>query len=213
MKWNEAMLRLYAITDRSWLKGESLLMQVEKAIRGGATMIQLREKDIPFDAFLKEAIEMKALCARYDVPLIINDDVEVALRSGADGVHVGQEDMDPAAIRKIADRDLIVGVTAKTVEQALAAQRAGTDYLGSGAVFGSATKQNAKKMSRETLSAICAAVQIPVVAIGGIHRNNISELHSTGISGVAVVSGIFAAEDIEGECRALLKLAREVSER
>lgn len=213
MKWNEAMLRLYAITDRSWLKGESLLMQVEKAIRGGATMIQLREKDMPFDAFLKEAIEMKALCARYDVPLIINDDVEVALRSGADGVHVGQEDMDPAAIRKIADRDLIVGVTAKTVEQALAAQRAGADYLGSGAVFGSATKQNAKKMSRETLSAICAAVQIPVVAIGGIHRNNISELHSTGISGVAVVSGIFAAEDIEGECRALLKLAREVSER
>ena len=213
MKLNENMLRLYAVTDRSWLRGETIFDQVEAAIRGGATLIQLREKELPFDAFLDEAIEMKALCERCNVPLIINDNVEIALRSGADGVHVGQDDMRAADIRKMAGRNLIVGVTAKTVEQALDAQAAGADYLGSGAVFGSSTKTNARPMTRETLSAICAAVDIPVVAIGGINRNNISELRGTGISGVAVVSGIFAAEDIEAECRLLLDLAREVSGR
>ena len=213
MKLNENMLRLYAVTDRSWLRGETIFDQVEAAIRGGATLIQLREKELPFDAFLDEAIEMKALCERCNVPLIINDNVEIALRSGADGVHVGQDDMRAEDIRKMAGRNLIVGVTAKTVEQALDAQAAGADYLGSGAVFGSTTKTNARPMTRETLSAICAAVDIPVVAIGGINRNNISELLGTGISGVAVVSGIFAAEDIEEECRLLLDLAREVSGR
>lgn len=213
MKLNENMLRLYAVTDRSWLRGETIFDQVEAAIRGGATLIQLREKELSFDAFLDEAIEMKALCERCNVPLIINDNVEIALRSGADGVHVGQDDMRAVDIRKMAGRNLIVGVTAKTVEQALDAQAAGADYLGSGAVFGSSTKTNARPMTRETLSAICAAVDIPVVAIGGINRNNISELRGTGISGVAVVSGIFAAEDIEAECRLLLDLAREVSGR
>ena len=213
MKLNENMLRLYAVTDRNWLRGETIFDQVEAAIRGGATLIQLREKELPFDAFLDEAIEMKALCERCNVPLIINDNVEIALRSGADGVHVGQDDMRAEDIRKMAGRNLIVGVTAKTVEQALDAQAAGADYLGSGAVFGSTTKTNARPMTRETLSAICAAVDIPVVAIGGINRNNISELLGTGISGVAVVSGIFAAEDIEEECRLLLDLAREVSGR
>lgn len=213
MKLNENMLRLYAVTDRSWLRGETIFDQVEAAIRGGATLIQLREKELPFDAFLDEAIEMKALCERCNVPLIINDNVEIALRSGADGVHVGQDDMRAEDIRKMAGRNLIVGVTAKTVEQALDAQAAGADYLGSGAVFGSTTKTNARPMTRETLSAICAAVDIPVVAIGGINRDNISELNGTGVSGVAVVSGIFAAEDIEAECRLLLDLAREVSGR
>ena len=213
MKLNENMLRLYAVTDRSWLRGETIFDQVEAAIRGGATLIQLREKELSFDAFLDEAIEMKALCERCNVPLIINDNVEIALRSGADGVHVGQDDVRAEDIRKMAGRNLIVGVTAKTVEQALDAQAAGADYLGSGAVFGSTTKTNARPMTRETLSAICAAVDIPVVAIGGINRNNISELRGTGISGVAVVSGIFAAEDIEAECRLLLDLAREVSGR
>ena len=213
MKLNENMLRLYAVTDRNWLRGETIFDQVEAAIRGGATLIQLREKELPFDEFLDEAIEMKALCERCNVPLIINDNVEIALRSGADGVHVGQDDMRAVDIRKMAGRNLIVGVTAKTVEQALDAQAAGADYLGSGAVFGSSTKTNARPMTRETLSAICAAVDIPVVAIGGINRNNISELRGTGISGVAVVSGIFAAEDIEAECRLLLDLAREVSGR
>ena len=213
MKLNENMLRLYAVTDRNWLRGETIFDQVEAAIRGGATLIQLREKELPFNAFLDEAIEMKALCERCNVPLIINDNVEIALRSGANGVHVGQDDMRAADIRKMAGRNLIVGVTAKTVEQALDAQAAGADYLGSGAVFGSSTKTNARPMTRETLSAICAAVDIPVVAIGGINRNNISELRGTGISGVAVVSGIFAAEDIEAECRLLLDLARKVSGR
>ena len=206
MKLNENMLRLYAVTDRNWLRGETIVDQVDA----------VKEHDLiraGFDAFLDEAIEMKALCERCNVPLIINDNVEIALRSGADGVHVGQDDMRAEDIRKMAGRNLIVGVTAKTVEQALDAQAAGADYLGSGAVFGSTTKTNARPMTRETLSAICAAVDIPVVAIGGINRNNISELLGTGISGVAVVSGIFAAEDIEEECRLLLDLAREVSGR
>lgn len=211
MNWNKDRLRLYAITDRRWLKGKSLAEQVEKAIRGGATMIQLREKDMPMDDFLAEAIEIQKVCARGGVPLIINDNLEIALRSGADGVHVGQEDMSPCEIRRRAGRNLIVGVTAKTVEQALRAQAEGADYLGSGAVFGTATKSNARAMSLETLRAICTAVKLPVVAIGGINRDNISRLHSTGVSGVAVVSGIFAAEDIETECQALLKLARELS--
>lgn len=211
MSWNREMLRLYAVTDRRWLRGQTLAQQVEAAIRGGASMIQLREKDMPFEEFLAEAKEIGEICRRYHVPLIINDNVEIALQSGADGVHVGQEDMPPHEIRRRAGRSLIVGVTAKTVDQALAAQAAGADYLGSGAVFGTATKTNARPMRRETLTAICSAVEIPVVAIGGINRDNISFLHSTGISGVAVVSGIFAAEDIEAECHALLKLARALS--
>lgn len=213
LKWNDAMLRLYAVTDRAWLHGQSLFAQVEAAIRGGTTMIQLREKELPFDDFLAEAREMKRLCARCDVPLIINDNVEIALLSGADGVHVGQEDMAAEQIRKTAGRELFVGVTAKTVEAARAAQRAGANYLGSGAIFGSTTKTSARSMCMEMLRAICASVQIPVVAIGGIQRGNISALKGSGIHGVAVVSGIFAAENIEAECRLLRALSEEISVR
>ena len=207
MKLTNDMLRLYAVTDRAWLRGRTLLEQVEDALRGGATMVQLREKALDEDAFLREAIALAKLCHRYGVPLLINDNVEIARRSGADGVHVGQEDMAAAEVRGILGSDMIVGVTAKTVEQALRAQDAGADYLGSGAVFGSSTKLNAKPMTRETLSAITHAVSIPVVAIGGIHSGNIHELAGTGIAGVAVVSGIFAAENIEEECRLLRRLA------
>ena len=211
MKLNNDMLRLYAVTDRTWLRGRTLLEQVEDALRGGATMVQLREKELDEDAFLREAMALAKLCHRYGVPLLINDNVEIARRSGADGVHVGQEDMAAEEVRGILGSDMIVGVTAKTVEQALRAQDAGADYLGSGAVFGSSTKLNAKPMTRETLSAITHAVSIPVVAIGGIHSGNILELAGTGIAGVAVVSGIFAAENIEEECRLLRRLAERTA--
>ena len=211
MKLTNEMLRLYAVTDRAWLRGRTLFEQVEDALRGGATMVQLREKALDEDAFLREAIALAKLCHRYGVPLLINDNVEIARRSGADGVHVGQEDMAAEEVRGILGSDMIVGVTAKTVEQALRAQDAGADYLGSGAVFGSSTKLNAKPMTRETLSAITHAVSIPVVAIGGIHSGNILELAGTGIEGVAVVSGIFAAENIEEECRLLRRLAERTA--
>ena len=211
MKLNNDMLRLYAVTDRAWLRGRTLLEQVEDALRGGATMVQLREKELDEDAFLREAMALAKLCHRYGVPLLINDNVEIARRSGADGVHVGQEDMAAEEVRDILGSDMIVGVTAKTVEQALRAQDAGADYLGSGAVFGSSTKLNARPMTRETLSAITSAVRIPVVAIGGIHSGNILELAGTGIAGVAVVSGIFAAENIEEECRLLRRLAERTA--
>ena len=211
MKLTNDMLRLYAVTDRAWLRGRTLFEQVEDALRGGATMVQLREKALDEDAFLREAIALAKLCHRYGVPLLINDNVEIARRSGADGVHVGQEDMAAAEVRGILGSDMIVGVTAKTVEQALRAQDAGADYLGSGAVFGSSTKLNAKPMTRETLSAITHAVSIPVVAIGGIHSGNILELAGTGIAGVAVVSGIFAAENIEEKCRLLRRLAERTA--
>ena len=167
MKFAEEMLRLYAVTDRSWVGRQTLSQQVESALRGGATCVQLREKELGWDAFYEEAKELKALCARYGVPLIINDNVELALEVGADGVHVGQEDMDARDVRSLIGDDKILGVTAKTVEQAQRAQQAGADYLGSGAVFGSTTKPNAKPMTRELLQSICGGVSIPVAAIGG----------------------------------------------
>ena len=210
MKFSESMLRLYAVTDRSWTGRQTLLEQVESALKGGVTCVQLREKELDFDAFLAEAVELKALCGRYGVPLIINDNVEIALRCGADGVHVGQEDMEAGGVRAKVGADMIVGVTAKTVEQALAAQQAGADYLGSGAVFSSVAKPNALPMSKEMLRSICGAVTIPVVAIGGINLRNIGELEHTNIHGVAVVSGIFAAEDIQQECRMLLEKSRKI---
>ncbi len=203
MKFAESILRLYAVTDRSWLGEQTLYEQVELALRGGVTCVQLREKELPPAAFLAEAKELKVLCARFGVPLIINDNVEFALEVDADGVHVGQDDMDAQDVRGLIGPDKILGVTAKTIEQAQNAQRNGADYLGSGAVFGSTTKWNAKPMSRELLQSICESVTIPVVAIGGIHRGNIATLAGTGIRGAAVVSGIFAAADIEEECRVL----------
>ena len=200
MKFAESMLRLYAVTDRSWVGTQTLYEQVEAALRGGVTCVQLREKELNPEDFLAEAKQIKTLCARYGVPLIINDNVELALKVDADGVHVGQEDMDAQDVRNLIGADKILGVTAKTVEQAQKAQLAGADYLGSGAVFGSTTKPNARPMTKELLHSICQSVTIPVVAIGGIHRGNIASLAGTGIRGAAVVSGIFAAADIEEEC-------------
>lgn len=203
-------LTLYAITDRSWLGGRTLREAVEEAIQGGATLIQLREKNMSEEALIKSALEIKDVCHKHGVKLIINDSVRVALASGADGVHLGQGDTPPKEARKILGKDKIIGVTAKTIEQAIRAERDGADYLGSGAVFGTSTKADAKKMDMETLRNITAAVKIPVAAIGGITAENVAELKNTGIAGAAVVSGIFAHDDIFGATKTLLAEVKKV---
>ncbi len=211
MKLKPETMRLYAVTERRWLRGRTLAEQAEEALQGGVTLMQLREKELEEEAFLREALELTCLCHRHGVPLLINDRVDIALRCGADGVHLGQGDMDPAEARRLLGPEAIIGVTAKTPDQARAAEAAGADYLGSGAVFGSATKLNALPMTRETLMSVCRSVSLPVVAIGGINRDNILRLSGTGIDGVAVVSGIFATENIREECRLLRRLADEIT--
>ncbi len=208
MSFDKNALLLYGVTDRSWLNGKSLALQVEESLKGGVTMVQLREKGLDCGSFMKEALEIKALCQKYGVPFLINDDAWIALESGADGVHVGQEDMEASGARKLLGADKIVGVTAHSVEQALLAQAAGADYLGLGAVFPTGTKDDAGLMDLETVKAICGAVNIPCVAIGGINPGNIMELAGCGLAGVSVVSAIYAQEDI---CKATQTL-REASE-
>ena len=201
---------LYAVTDTSWLRGRTLAQQVEEALRGGATMVQLREKELQGEALEQEAREILALCRQYGVPLLINDDVMLAKKIGADGVHVGQDDMSAAKARELLGEDAVIGVTARTVEQAVAAQEAGADYLGSGAVFGTSTKKDAKPMDPAYFQQICESVSIPVVAIGGVTLDNIRELEGRKMSGFAIVSGIFAAEDIETRTRDLWEAAQEL---
>lgn len=196
-------LLLYAVTDRSWLNGETLYSQVEKALKGGATFVQLREKELDREHFLEEAKELKELCRKYNVPFVINDDVEIALAMDADGVHVGQSDMEAGDVRAKLGPDKIIGVSAQTVEQALLAQERGADYLGVGAVFATTSKDNAAKLSHETVKAICEAVDIPVIAIGGISRDNVAQLAGNGLCGIAVISAIFAQPDIEAATKEL----------
>lgn len=210
MKCDRQTMRLYAVTDRAWVGRQTLPEQVEAALKGGATCVQLREKELDGAAFLEEARTLAALCRRYGVPLIINDNVEVALASGADGVHVGQDDLTVEQVRRLAGDRLIVGVSAHSVEQALAAQAGGADYLGVGAVFATATKSDAHVLPRETLAEICRAVDIPVVAIGGIGEDNLLQLAGTGVDGAALVSAIFSAPDIEGQCRKLRALSERM---
>ena len=212
MKCKPETLLLYAVTDRAWTGRQTLYQQVESALKGGVTCVQLREKDLDEAAFLAEAKEIGGLCRAYGVPFIVNDSVEIALACGADGVHVGQSDRSAGQVRAAVGGRLMVGVSAQTVEEALRAQQAGADYLGVGAVFSTSTKPDAKAVSRRTLKEICAAVDIPVTAIGGISRDNSLELSGTGIDGVALVSAIFAAEDIEGRCRELKELARTAAD-
>lgn len=201
---------LYAVTDRSWLGQKTLVTQVEGALKGGATCIQLREKELDHKSFLKEAFEIKALCNKYNVPFIINDDVGIAIKCGADGVHVGQHDMSPWKVREKIGEKMILGVSAQTVEQAMLAEKGGADYLGVGAVFTTLTKLDADAISYETLKAICLAVMIPVVAIGGINKQNIMKLRGSGVDGVALVSAIFASEDIEQETKELRSLSERM---
>lgn len=209
MKFGKDDLLLYGVTDRSWLNGKPLAQAVEEAISGGVTCIQLREKAMEQSAFLEEARAIRALCREKKVPFLVNDDIEVALQSGADGVHVGQHDLDAAQVRAMIGPDKILGVSAQTAEQARKAEADGADYLGVGAVFPTDTKQDADAVSYETLQAICRAVKIPVVAIGGIHLENLPTLRGSGIAGVALVSAIFAASDIEEDCKALRAAAEE----
>ena len=205
-------LLLYAVTDRTWLGDETLYQQVEKTLKGGATFIQLREKHLDDAAFLEEAVELKELCRRYHVPFVINDNVEIALKMDADGVHVGQSDMEAGNVREKLGPDKIIGVSAQTVEQAVLAEQHGADYLGVGAVFPTGSKDDADDVSHETLKAICEAVSIPVIAIGGISRNNVMELAGSGICGIAVISAIFAQPDIEAATKELRTLTEEMVE-
>lgn len=210
MKFNKDMLILYAVTDRAWVGKQTLLEQIEDALEGGVTIVQLREKNLSEDDFVAEAVEVRELCRRYDVPLIINDNVDVALKSGADGVHVGIGDVPVEEIRRRVSSDLIIGATAKTVEQAQAAERAGADYLGVGAVFPSPTKKNAIRITADQLKEICSSVSIPAVAIGGISLDNVCELRGGGMDGIAVVSAIFAADDIRSAAVELREKAEAV---
>ena len=210
MKCDKRMMRLYAITDRAWVGRQTLSEQVEAAIRGGATCVQLREKQLPEAELLDEAREIAALCRRYGVPFFVNDNVDVAIACGADGVHVGQDDMAASDVRRRVGDRMMIGVSAHSVEEAVTAVKNGADCLGVGAVFATSTKTNVSAMPRETLRAICRAVDVPVVAIGGISRANLPLLAGTGVDGVALVSAIFSAPDIEAECRVLRVMSEEM---
>ncbi len=221
---DRSALKLYAVTDRQWLKGAKLFEHVRLALEGGATMIQIRDKDIlsyagsehktiekmTVQAEKNEALEIRRICHEYNAPLIINDNVQFALAIDADGVHLGQDDMDPAEARKLLGPDKIIGVTAKTVEQAKKAESNGADYLGSGAVFGSSTKLDAKPMTKALLKEITASVDIPVVAIGGINADNAGSLVGTEIAGIAVIGGIFASDDIKQAAKKLSHICDEL---
>ncbi|WP_286172937.1 thiamine phosphate synthase [Caproiciproducens sp. MSJ-32] len=210
LKLDRKSMLLYAVTDRAWLGAKSLSMVVREALEGGASFIQLREKNLPFDEFLAEANEIKELCKEYMVPFVINDNVDVALACDADGVHLGQDDMSPIEARKMLGDNKIIGISAVNLEQAILAEKQGADYLGVGAVFPTSTKEDADYVSYEELKKICEAVSIPVVAIGGIGANNIMELKGSGIDGISVVSAIFAQKNIKEATENLLKLSKEM---
>ncbi len=210
MKINKSQFLLYAITDRGLLKDLSLSEAVKGAVKGGADIIQLREKKLNEEDFLNEALIIRELCAGFRVPLIINDNINIALKADADGVHLGQKDLDVSKARRILGADKIIGVSAHSVEEALKAEAEGADYLGCGAVFATGSKKDAAVIDHNVLKEICASVQIPVVAIGGITKDNIKNLSGTGISGIAVISAIFAQEDIEGSAVLLKRSIKRV---
>ncbi len=206
MKFDKKSLLLYAVTDRHWLQGRTLYEAVEQALKGGVSFLQVREKDdmrLSHDEYLKEALQLRDLCRRYQVPFVIDDDVDLALETDADGVHVGQNDMEAGNVREKLGPDKILGVSAHTVKEALLAQERGADYLGVGAVFPTGSKDDAEQVDRSVLSEICRAVDIPVIAIGGITRDNVLSLSGTGIAGIAVISAIFAKNDIQAAARDL----------
>lgn len=210
MKCDKEDLLVYAVTDRHWLNGRTLYEVVKESLDGGVTFLQLREKDLDDENFLKEAVELKELCKEYKVPFVINDNVDIAIKMDADGVHVGQSDMEAGDVRAKLGPDKIIGVSAQTVEQAILAEQRGADYLGVGAVFPTGSKDDADDVSLETLKAICEAVSIPVVAIGGITLENTPQLAGTGISGVAVISAIYAQEDIRKASEDLKKVVKGI---
>ena len=210
MNINKETLLLYAVTDRHWLNGRMLEEDVRKCLEGGVTLLQLREKNLDKNKFLEEAITLRSICHEYNVPLIINDDVDIAVLSDADGVHVGQGDMKASDARSKLGPDKIIGVSAHNVEEALLAQQQGADYLGAGAVFSTGTKKDAGNMSFETLCDICRSVSIPVAAIGGITADNMQMLKGSGVSGIAVVSAVFAQKNIVEAAKKLKQISLEV---
>ena len=210
MRLDKNDLLLYAVTDRHWLGGDPLEKHVKEALDGGATFVQLREKELDDKTFLDEAFELKALCEQYNVPFVVNDNVEIALKVNADGVHVGQSDMEALNVRALLGPDKIIGVSAHNVEEALLAEKHGADYLGVGAVFATSSKDDVDVLDHAMLREICEAVNIPVVAIGGISKENIMQLAKSGICGVAVISAIFAQKDIKAAANELRKLAHEM---
>jgi thiamine-phosphate pyrophosphorylase len=210
MKLDKKSMLVYAVTDRTWLKNQTLEEQVEECLKGGATFIQLREKELSYDKFLEEAFKIKALCKKYNVPFVINDNVDIAVACDADGVHVGQSDMEALNVREKLGKDKIIGVSTETVEQAITAEKHGADYLGVGAVFSTSTKLDADSVSFDTLKKITETVNIPVIAIGGISQGNVLELKGSGIDGIAVVSAIFASDNITKATENLVKLSKEM---
>lgn len=210
MKCYKKTMLLYAVTDRAWVGRQSLYEQIQSALQGGVTCVQLREKELNDKEFLEEAMLISDLCKEYKVPLFINDNVEVAIKCNADGIHIGQDDMEILKVREMVGDDMIIGVSVHSVKEALEAVEKGADCLGVGAVFPTSTKADADVLSKKVLKDICDVVDIPVVAIGGINKKNIDELAFTGVDGVALVSAIFGAKDIEKECRLLYKLSEEM---
>ena len=209
VKLNEAM-KLYLVTDRTWLSGKSLAEQIEEALKAGATFVQLREKDMSYEKFLEEAREIKKLTDKYKVPFVINDDVEIAVAIDSDGVHIGQSDKTASEVRELIGKDKILGVSACTVEQAVLAEQQGADYIGVGAIFATSTKNDADIVTLEILRGICKAVNVPVVAIGGICEENILQLCGTGIKGVAVISALLAQPNITAATENLLRLTEKL---
>lgn len=212
MRVEAETMTLYAVTDRAWAKKKTLMEQVEEALEGGITFLQLREKNLSQEEFIIEAKEMKELAAKYKVPFVINDNIDVALAVDADGVHIGQDDMSVEEARKLLGEDKIIGVSAHNVNEAMKAQKGGADYLGVGAVCATSTKKDANVVSKEEIKKIKEAVDIPIVAIGGIKKDNIHTLKGTGVDGVAVVSAIFAAEDIKETSKELLDTVKEMKQ-
>ena len=213
LRVNADAMTLYAVTDRTWVKDTTLMDQVKEALEGGITFLQLREKHLSKEEFIKEAREMKKLAAQYQIPFVINDNIEVALAVDADGVHIGQDDMSVEEARKLLGEDKIIGVSAHNVEEAIKAQKGGADYLGVGAVCATSTKKDANVVSKEEIKKICHTVEIPVVAIGGIKKENIKTLEGTDVDGVAVVSAIFAAKDIKKDTKQLRSLVEEMKQK
>lgn len=210
MSISREQMKLYVVTDRSWLNGKLFIEEIEKTLQGGATLIQLREKELNYDEFLREAKEVKKLTDKYNIPLIINDNVKIVMEINTSGVHIGQGDMDATEVRRLLGKDKILGVTAKTVEQAIKAEKAGASYLGVGAAFSTSTKLDTRVITFEAIRDICKAISIPVVAIGGIDETNIMNLKGLGIDGVALVSSIFAKSDVLQATKQMLNLSEDI---
>ncbi|MBQ3653788.1 MAG: thiamine phosphate synthase [Synergistaceae bacterium] len=210
MKFSRDSLRLYAVTDRAWLNGRTLGQVVRESITGGATLIQLREKNLGYEVFKYEALEIQRLCREHDIPFIVNDNVNLAREVDADVVHVGQDDMEAGSVIRLIGAGKILGVSVRTPEEAVRAEAQGADYLGAGAVFHTGSKSDAVDITHEALREICEAVKIPVVAIGGISFKNARELAGTVIAGLDVISAIFASPDIAAASRELRAIAEEI---